>query len=125
MTPPNRMAYPGFPTMVTPTKDWRHQPAVEDDFHWVAYEPPDADGMSTRHHGFAPTEDAAQADARAALAAADRYPSTEDRDEHDSAGRDAALDREQIRREESQPQRQRPDTRPSDAPAGSRVSDRG
>jgi hypothetical protein len=53
-----RVPFPGYRTLVGPTHDWRRPAAGA--FVWVAYGPPDADGLSDRTCGFAPTLEVAR-----------------------------------------------------------------
>jgi hypothetical protein len=46
----DRVPFPGYQILVGPTHDWR--PPAPAAFVWVAYGPPDADGLSDRVCGF-------------------------------------------------------------------------
>jgi hypothetical protein len=63
----DRMAYPGFHLLVSPTHAWPASAGAEDDFAWIAYGEPDDDGMCDVRRGFESTRAAAADAARTAF----------------------------------------------------------
>lgn len=59
----DRMMYPGFRWLAGSTAGWKDAPPQP--FAWVAYGPPDTDGVSVVSRGFAESQADAEATAQA------------------------------------------------------------